>query len=668
MCLAAVVGKLIYVQVIASERYSETARKHLEKRRALQAQRGTIVDRTGEVVAADIINYAIAVKTDDVENRRETAAKLAKALNRNKDEVYKAISGTDRFVYLERRISEAKAAPVQALKLPGVIVERGFSRYYRYDASAAHVIGYVDYDNKGQGGLELEYEKYLAGVPGWKMMLRDARGNYRIDFDAQSKNPRNGYQLETTLDMVYQGIVEDELVAAVKKFNAESGSVVLLDPRDGAILSMANYPTYNPNKYVDYSLSDYRNRAITDPNEPGSTFKMVALAMCIENLHLNLDGEPVFCGNGRLTLFDKTIKDHKPFGWLTPRKVFENSSNIGVIKLAEQFNPRTFYKYARDFGFGNQTTIDLPAETNGVLRRPNEFHGASVAYMSMGYEVMVTPLQLACAYAAIANGGILMQPRVVNRIVDEKGNVVKAFPPLEIRRVVSGATARRMQEVLTGVVEHGTGANAAVAGITIAGKTGTAQKIDRTTNSYSDEQHAASFAGFFPVESPRFVMLVTINRPKGEYYGGTVAAPVFQKIAHRISGLPRDQYIAEGPREMASIKKEGDGNFLKLLDFDKIFDAWGAVEEDPQELDDIVTRPGGASITRVAPTPRGKSVVDLQEMPDVVGMTLREALQVVAARGIRYELSGSGVVKEQKPAPGEILSPGSVLKLICKVY
>ena len=471
-------------------------------------------------------------------------------------------------------------------------------------------------------------------------------------------------------------VLEEELSQAVLTRKANNGSAVLLDPRTGEVLAMANYPGYNPNTYNRYPISSFKNRAVSDQYEPGSTFKMVALALCLEQLNLNMERELVFCENGKYRVHRKDVKDHKNFGWLTARQVFEQSSNVGVIKLSKKFNAPVYYRYARDFGFGAQTGVDLPAETHGILRKPSEYSSVSIPYMSIGYEVAVSPLQLAAAYGAIANDGVLLKPYVVKRVTDKHGTVHQENSPEAIRRVVSPETARRMREILQGVVDYGTGTNAQMAGVTVAGKTGTAQKIDQRTKSYSSRNHVASFVGMFPVEAPRFVLLVVVNNPRKGYYGSQVAAPAFKKIAERIYGIPTDIPATES-FSLAQFELPLLKNFIlpvEGLDVDNAVDVLEDNDIDYQVVGkgDRIYRQEPAAFTGMDSTAQSVTLftemdeIARETMPQVTGLTMKEAMQVLSAWDIPVEVQGSGVVKKQYPGAGKSLKNKGKITLLCK--
>lgn len=673
-----VVYRLYQIQIVNHEVYLEKSKSSSEKKRTIQAARGTIVDRNGEALAMDLMHYSLAVRPHQVENKKTVAQKIAKIANVPYREVYSKLNSRKNFVYLAHRLTPEQAAQLKNLS-KGIVLERKFSRTYPFNEVGAHVIGYCNNDNQAGAGLELSYDQFLRGKDGVSVFLRDAKGGVFPDLDYPAVEPQNGKNIETTIDIVYQGILETELAEAIRKHKADNGSAVLMNPRTGEVLAMANYPTYNPNYYYRYPIKNFRNQAITDLYEPGSTFKMISLAMCLEYLHMNMDRELIFCENGSYRLAQKTVRDHQKFAYLTARQVFENSSNVGTIKLAERFPAPEFYRYARDFGFGNKTGIDLPGEINGILHKPSEFSKYSVAYMSIGYEVGVTPLQITAAYAAVANGGLLLQPYVVKRVIDQSGRVLKENKPTVIRRVISEETARQMKSVLQGVVENGTGKNASVEGVTVAGKTGTAQKIDRTTNSYTSSRHIASFAGFFPVENPKFVLLVIVNNPReGGYYGSQVAAPAFKKIAQQIVGLSVEKEPVSDTN-LAKLNFKDEVKTLPLLEEMTIGNAKKILNK--LDLDykiigegDTITGQTPQAFSRVdenqtvflyATNESATNTFSKDKMPDLVGKSLREALRIISDYDKEIDVKGGGVVREQFPKAGEKLDKIEKISLNC---
>ncbi|MFQ5583739.1 MAG: peptidoglycan D,D-transpeptidase FtsI family protein, partial [Calditrichia bacterium] len=530
-----VLMKVIFVQVVHHEKYLKIREKISKREQGIPARRGSILDRNGNTLAEDQVYFSMVVMPKYFKNNKSALRKISKIANLSYSDISAKIKGAGRFVNIGNRIFSTTAEKLKALKLKGLILEKKYNRYYGYGTDAAHVVGFCDFENRPCYGLELEYDEFLRGIPGKGVFLRDNKGWRIPDLDYPSFPSIDGSDVITTIDITYQSVLEDELESTVTTHKAEKGMAVLMNVNTGEILGMANYPHFDPNHFNDYPVKNFKNYAVSDQYEPGYTFKIIALAIVLEQLGMDLDNTRVFCENGRYALFRNVIHDHKKFADLTVREIFEHSSNIGIVKLARQFSAPQFYRYARDFGFGTYSGIDLPAEAAGVLHKPAEFGKTSLSYMSIGYEVAATPLQIAAAYAAIANGGKLMQPYIVQKVVDRNGRILKKKKPRIIRQVIQPETAAEMVSTLKGVVENGTGRNARIDGLSIAGKTGTARKIE---NGRYVSKYISSFVGFFPVENPQFVLLVVVDEPVGAYYGSQVAAPAFREIARRIIGLP----------------------------------------------------------------------------------------------------------------------------------
>lgn len=654
-----VVARLVAVQVFEHDRYAEIGKRIIKNHQVIPAQRGTIYDRNGEILAVDLVHYSLAVFPDKVANKSSTARKISEITGIPYLEILSKIRSTDSFAYLARRLRPQQADQLKALGIKGMVLEKNYSRYYPYCENGAQVLGFCDFDNVAKYGIELEYDSYLRGVPGHAVYLRDAKGNRFPDLNYPVFNPIDGKDVVTTIDIVLQSILEEELAEGVSQHQAVNGSAVLLNVQTGELLALANSPGFDPNVYNKFPVRNFKNEAVSDQFEPGSTFKIIALAMALEQLKIDVNANKIYCEDGQYRLFKRMIRDHKRFGTLTVRQIFENSSNIGTIKLAQKFEAPVFYRYARNFGFGTMTGIDLPAESAGILHTPNEFSSSSTCYMSIGYEVAATPLQIACAYAAIANEGKLVQPYVISKVVDNDGHVIQSNEPQVIRNVISAETAREMTSALRGVVENGTGQSARISGISIAGKTGTAQKFDPIKNEYVSK-YIGSFVGFFPVESPRYVLMIVINEPKGEYYGSQVAAPVFRNIVQRIIGLPQSNDIAsiqEQPHvdqnngiNVATLPSSADRRvfFEKSSDY-KILKA------------SQNSAPATGNVSGSIQKPNYENRV-----PDFGGLTLREALEREHQLGLKVDMEGSGVVVEQYPRPGTKLNSETIIKLTLK--
>jgi cell division protein FtsI (penicillin-binding protein 3) len=536
------------------------------------------------------------------------------------------------FVWVARKLDPPQAEALRALRLPGIHFLQESKRYYPLRRLAAQVLGYVGTDNHGLGGLEAAYEREIGGAPGRRTVLRDARRGTVLDPDLSFADAVPGADLHLTLDASLQYIVERELEAAVEKARAKSGSAVFLDPSTGAVLAIASFPSFDPNHFRDFPQENWRNRPITDAYEPGSTFKMVTAAAALEaNV---LDPEDVIdCGMGGITLANVRINDHKAFGALTLREVIVKSSNVGAIKTGLRAGQKQLHATIRAFGFGEVTGIDLPGESPGIVAPEKRWLPLTKAYVSFGQGLSVTALQLAAAFGAVANGGTLLRPYVVEAV--GKGDQLRELHPVPVavRTVASPGTVRSLERMLEAVVTEGTAKAAAVPGYPVAGKTGTAEKAIGGT--YSPDWHVASFVGFAPARRPLLVGAVVFDEPKGAYHGGEVAAPVFGRIA-REALLYLDATPEREPLE-----------------------AWpGEVAPAPAEPAPAPVPEAGGVVLAAAPRnamPEAEPAVLAAAgpaMPDFSGLTAREAVRRTTGLGLETVLNGRGFVERQDPAAG----------------
>jgi cell division protein FtsI/penicillin-binding protein 2 len=506
------------------------------------------------------------------------------------------------------------------------------------------VIGYVGTDDKGLGGLEHFYDRTIRGKPGEIVALTDARRSTYGRADARNgRPPQEGASLVVSLDSGIQFAAERELALAVSETQARSGVLVLLDPSDGSILAMATAPGFDPNDYGRYPADARRNRAVADAHEPGSTFKIVTGALGIENALVDLD-EAISTGDGTIRIGNTTISEHdgKRFGALTLAGVFEHSSNVGIIRVGLRLGPQRLWEGANALGVGRPTGVDLPGENAGIFRRPERWSALSNAAVSMGQEVSVTPLQLARVAAAIANGGRLVTPRLVRRIAHPNGRVETLSPPAG-ERVLSEATARTIRALLVGAVERGTGRKAAIPGFVVAGKTGTAQKAG--VGGYQPGRYVSSFVGMAPSENARVVGLVLIEEPRGRYYGGDIAAPVFARVVSQALGIlrvaPEEQRLPE--------------TLLASNPSEKIHYPAGVVPASVRSA--FEPEPSAPAPAPPTPAVRGGA-------PSALGLSARQALALFARQGIDARFEGSGFVVIQDPPPGAPIRPGTTCRLI----
>ncbi|MEA3560265.1 MAG: penicillin-binding transpeptidase domain-containing protein, partial [Candidatus Omnitrophota bacterium] len=398
---------------------------------------------------------------------------------------------------------------------------------------ASHLLGFCDLDGQGLEGLELYYDRFLKGEVGWQYALQDARGEKIPVLEKELIPMVNGCSLILTIDEVIQYIAEKEVSEAVKKWKAVSGTIVIVEPSSGKILALANYPAFDPNSFNTADAGLRRNKAITDCFEPGSTFKIVTASAVLEEKLLTLD-DKFYCEEGAYKMGSRILHDYHPYGWLTFKKIIVNSSNIGTVKVAQEFLGREgLHRYIRRFGFGEKTNVDLPGEIKGIIRNPSQWSKISISAIPMGQEVAVTALQLASAISSIANGGLLIKPSVVSEIRDENFKIVRSFKPIEIRRLISKEVSEKMKDILTAVIDEGTGKLAKLTGYTAAGKTGTAQKAEPGGKGYSSKKFIASFIGFAPVKEPVIAIVVILDEPRPIHFGGFVCGPVFKKAAEK---------------------------------------------------------------------------------------------------------------------------------------
>jgi cell division protein FtsI (penicillin-binding protein 3) len=530
--VALIAGRFYQLQVMRHEHYAGKAERQQQRVVALDPPRGTIYDSRGRELAVSVqVDSAYAVPPQ-VPDAKATAAAIARVLPGVDGSRLARQLGQDReFVWVARKIDPPIAAALRALDLPGIYFARESKRYYPMRELAAQVLGYVGTDNHGLAGLELLYDKVVSGKPGVRTVLRDARHGTLVSPELSSAEPEPGQDLYLTLDVAVQHIVERELAQAVEERGANRGSAVFLDPATGGVLAMASYPSFDPNKFSEAPPSRWRNRAIADVYEPGSTFKIVTAAAALGSGKVR--PEDVFdCEMGGITLLGILIRDHKPYGRLTFADVIAKSSNVGVIKAALLVGDQGMYQTIESFGFGRPTGIDLPGESAGILHPLERWGPLAKAYIAFGQGISVTPLQLATAVTAVANDGNLLRPHVVEAM--GRGTVRHPrFPaPPVVRHPITPETAGVLKGLLEGVVISGTGRGAAVAGYRVAGKTGTAQIP--VAGGYSHSSYIPSFVGFAPADRPQLVGIVAIDGPRGEYYGGQVAAPVFATVTRQV--------------------------------------------------------------------------------------------------------------------------------------
>jgi cell division protein FtsI (penicillin-binding protein 3) len=540
-CLAlAVVAKLFFIQVLSHGDLSQRARVQYQKSIYLTPGRGTIMDRRGRELAHNVESFSIYADLSNLEDRGRSARLLSRELTAPTGTLLKKLEGEKGFVWLKRQVPPKEAQGVKSLDLKGVGLITESRRFYPQKDLASQIVGFAGVDSQGLEGIEYAYDRYLKGNAGWLIVHRDAK-NRPVYVEGYQDDPENrGYDVTLAIDQNIQYFAQEEIRSAVLKTGAKKGLLMVMEPRTGEILAMALSTYFNPNNRSSFKSSQYRNVCITDVYEPGSTMKPFILAAALEQGLVS--GEDIIpCGNGSIVVGGRTIRDIHSYEELTAREVIVFSSNVGAINIGLSLPPEDYYRWMIHFGFGVETGVDLPGESDGLIREPSEWSGLSQASMSIGQEVGVTPLQLLCGYAAFADDGLIHRPRIV-RSISRDGRPFKVFPPEILRRAVTPRTASLVKSILREVVERGTGRAAAIPGYTAAGKTGTAQKFDASEGQYSREKYLSSFVGFTPVDDPAVVILVMLDEPEGAYYGGSVAAPVFSRVGRRIL-----EYLAVPP-------------------------------------------------------------------------------------------------------------------------
>ncbi len=522
--------RLLFIQFFSSNYLASIAKKQHNLFVELEPRRGTIYDSQLKPQAINISVDSLYASPSEISDKDKEAItrQLAPILNLNyaylRDRLYRKKS----FIWLARKITPEQSQAIKKLNIKGLGFLKESKRTYPNAYLACHALGFAGLDNTGLEGIELYYDKYLKGQGGWALFLRDARQR-RLDLYEKMVYPRDGYDLVLTINEVIQYIAERELDKVFKTYHAKGASIVVMDPHTGAILALVNRPKFNLNEYSNISKDQMRNRAICDLFEPGSVFKIVTVSAALEEKKVN-EEDKFFCENGSYRVVSHVLHDHRPHGWLTFQQVIEQSSNIGTTKVAQMLGGDILYRYMKLFGFGSKLGIDLPGEISGITKEPRLWSKISIAAIPIGQEVGVTALQLVSAISVIANGGQLMKPYIVGEVRDKFGETIKKFSPSLIRKAISLDTASRVRNILTGAVEDGTGKLAKIPGITAAGKTGTAQKLE-PNGTYSHSKFIASFIGFAPAEDPIVAIAVVVDEPHPYYFGGVVAAPVFKNVA-----------------------------------------------------------------------------------------------------------------------------------------
>ena len=679
--LLAIAFRLVSVQVVHYGDWVQRASRQQQRSIEVSPRRGVIYDRNGHELAMSINVDSVFAVPSEIPDADNTAALIGRVLNMPAPEIAAKIKASHNFTWIARKVDAEESQRLRGMNLRGIYFEKEPKRFYPKRELAAQTLGYVGTDDEGLGGIEHAFDDELRGKPGRMQIVMDARRKWlgRVE-----KNPDPGENVVLTIDEKIQYIAERELEQAMHDTQAEGGTVVVQNPHTGEILALASRPTFNPNVFKDVPSPALKNRAVTDIFEPGSVFKIVTYSAALDEQLIKPD-DPIDCQGGVITLGGIRIHDLHKMGVVPVSDALAHSSDVAAVKVGMKLGDERFYSYIHNYGFGQQTGIELPGETRGMAKPANRWSKVSIGAISIGQEVGVTPLQLVSMVSAIANDGVYTPPRIVAGVLPPKSTpqtLTFKLPPQ--RRVISTLTAAEMKKMLEGVVLFGTARRAILDGYTSAGKTGTAQKVDPTTGTYSKTKYVATFAGFAPVNNPAVTIVVTLDSAKGLHQGGQISAPVFRRIAQQVLAylnVPHDAPL--DPKRLqirASVKDseldEGSPDRVGGLEV-----AQESAPAPPAKLPAVIAPPAGAKIvnasvsTTTPASPKayvsepiasaapekpttGTVVLDVgggTTVPSFLGKTLRSAIETAQDAGIELQAVGSGVARDQSPPAGSKL-------------
>ncbi len=671
---AAILVQILRVNLVEGEGFRELWSSQALEYISIPAQRGHIYDSRGSLLATNTVIYRVAIDPHTVGNTtnlQDILNILSRHTGRSpqfyRNRVQQAPSRS-KYVVLERSVAVQTYEELNELNIRGLILEEEYQRNYSFGTLAAHVLGFVNHSMDGMSGIESRYNNILRGTDGEQQVRKDRLNQIFAYVGAPRKLPVQGYSLHTTIDSQIQAIVEEELEAGVVRHMAAQGTAIVMNPKSGAVKAIANYPTFNPNSPAASDQENRRNFAVSDMIEPGSTFKLVTAIAAVEQRAVTIDELFETPRGGQKNIYGQIMRDHDPLGTLSFSEVIAKSSNIATAEIAMRLKPDTFYQYARNMGFGTSTQIDLPNEEAGNLQRPYEWSLVTLPWMSIGYEIHITPIQLIQAYAAFANGGMMMKPYVVEKMTNEAGNTIQEQRPVPIRRIAKKETIDKLIPVFEQAVsDSGTARWAMVDGLRIAGKTGTAQKY---IDGRYQPRYRASFIGFFPVEDPEIIILVLLDEPKTSIYGGFTSGSIFKEMATRISGLGNTlQRFDEEPNsglvadqiiipDLKGLPRDRVSSILRKSGIVFSLEGTGShvTAQHPLPGDEISRNtPLKLEFGFNAPqeVPEGFS-----RIPDLTNLNMRQAAYQLLNLGLEIEAIGSGTIYNQFPAAGELMRHG----------
>jgi cell division protein FtsI (penicillin-binding protein 3) len=644
--MVAVLARVSYLQLFCYSEYFARAQRQQQRTFEISPKRGQILDRKGRELAVSLPMDSVFADPADISDADMLARLLSRVLDVPADELETKIRDAHTPVRLAKKLSPETVERIDAMNLRGVFFQKENRRVYPQRELAAHVLGFVDVDEKGLGGIEHSLDKLIRGRPGRVMVMADGRRHW---YDRREAAADPGASVVLSIDETIQYIAEKELARAIEQTHAKNGVVVVQDPNSGELLAVANWPTFDPNNAGAYPDEVRMDRAVTAAYEPGSTFKLITLAGAIENGITNPD-ELIDCQMGTILVGGRLIHDHKPFGILSVRDVLAQSSDVGTIKIALRLGGPKFYDVIRDFDIGQPTGIELPGENRGLMRPIEDWSANSIGSLAMGQEVSATPVQMVSAVSAIANGGLLYRSRVVHEIRGDAPAALRTHPaPTQATDPKTAATVREMME---NVILNGTGKPAKLDGYTAAGKSGTAQKIDPATGHYSKNQYVASFVGFAPVNEPVLTILVALDSPIGAHFGGDVGGPVFKRIAEQTLAyldVPHDIPIPSDVETAKNLRRDSQQSNGASNGPDSKSDA------NESSFQAVAKQDASQQSARTVAFDENESVV----VPSLAGQSVRGFTEECSRLGLVPSLIGNGVALEQSPEAGTQVLRGS---------
>lgn len=656
--------RVFWIQFVRGDELRARAEEQWTKDTSVEPVRGTIFDRNMNPLAISAKVNSVMASPPDIKDVESTAEALSEILNIDKESLINTINNAKAkkkgAIYIKRKITDEEAQKIRQLNLKGIYFTEESKRFYPERNLASHILGFTGIDSQGLDGVELVYDKFLKGIPGRIIKETDALSRELPFGEERYIPPKEGLNLVLTIDKVIQYIAERELEKAIAENKAKRGTIIVMDPKTGEILALANKPDYDPNDYRNYPQEARRNFAVSDTYEPGSTFKIVTASAGLEEGVVRPNDR--FYDPGYITVAGVKIRCWRAGGHGSQSfiQVVQNSCNPGFIEVGMRLGKERFLKYIKAFGFGETTGIDLPGEAKGILD-PNKIGPVELATISFGQGISTTPIQLLTAVSAVANDGRLMEPHVAKALLDKDNNKVMEFKPRMVRQVISKETAKEMQRILESVVTNGTGGRAKIEGIKVAGKTGTAEK-------YADGKYIASFVGFAPADDAKLAAIVIIDEPStGIYYGGQIAAPVFQKVMSdslKYLGVKPEITSEEDNRvevpDIRNIYVEDAKKILKEKGLDVITEGNGLIVGEQTPLPGIKINKGSKVVLKLTESKTDKNPI---VVPDLTGKNIKEVTNVANVLGLKVEVIGTGYAKRQIPEPGEEVEQGTVLKV-----